>query len=155
MSTSEKSLIIRMVIMSTKIWWPYLLKVEGRITSKRRVWCNVNYTVRLTPLVLLLDVDICSKIHSYTDSHDVDEDLTTVYHQGGDWTHIFRAGITERFISTDDSFNNEYVASSNAQNIELYGLAWCRRRYGDYTLLRWWLDQCKRRYRTSTSVRRS
>ena len=43
--------------------------------------------------------------------HDVDEDLRTVYHQGGDWTHIFKAGITERFISTDNSFVNEYVAS--------------------------------------------
>ena len=47
----------------------------------------------------------------YTDAHDVDEDLRTVYHQGGDWTHIFKAGITERFISTDNSFVNEYVAS--------------------------------------------
>ena len=45
--------------------------------------------------------------------HDVDEDLRTVYHQGGDWTHIFKAGITERFISTDNSFVNEYVASKN------------------------------------------
>ena len=49
-------------------------------------------------------------IKYYTDDHDVDEDNATVYHQGGDWTHIFRAGITERFISTDTSFNNEYVA---------------------------------------------
>ena len=48
---------------------------------------------------------------NYTDAHDVDEDLRTITHHGGDWTHICRAGVTERFISTDTSFVNEYVAS--------------------------------------------
>ena len=48
---------------------------------------------------------------NYTDWADVDEDLRTITHHGGDWTHICRAGVTERFISTDTSFVNEYVAS--------------------------------------------
>ena len=68
------------------------------------------------PLVFLC-VDICGKIHSYTDTHDVDEDRMTTNVQGARWTDMIQAGIVCRnmwYSPTSDYYDG--VASSDIRN---------------------------------------
>ena len=64
------------------------------------------------PLVFLY-VDICGKIHSYTDWHDVDEETRAITDQGGSWGYENIAGVALRNLidATASTFN--HVASSN------------------------------------------
>ncbi len=65
----------------------------------------------LQPVMLLLDVDICSVIHSYTDGHNVDEDLTASSVHGDHWRYGDSAGITRRCMDSYPSGIYESVAS--------------------------------------------
>ena len=47
----------------------------------------------------------------YTDWNDVDEDAMTLTRQGGDWTHISRAGITDRNLTSPSTDSGSHVAS--------------------------------------------
>ena len=85
---------------------------------------RVQGVLEIGPLVFLY-VDICDEIHSYTDHHDVDEDLATIALLGGFWPSGIKTGIACRYL-TDYTTTQMFVASSNTQNSQiLYGSAWC------------------------------
>ena len=67
-------------------------------------------------------VDIFLKKY-YTDTHDVDEDLKTTIKCGGYWPYENAEGITRRSLDEPPINTWDSVASSNVQNIELYGLS--------------------------------
>ena len=62
-----------------------------------------------------LCVDICGKIYSYTDFHDVDEDETTIASCGGHWYEVGGVGVTRRGMIDSPSNFTYSVASSNMQ----------------------------------------
>lgn len=47
----------------------------------------------------------------YTDCHDVDEEMRTITHHGGDYNHAADAGITERFMDHAITYSGVWVAS--------------------------------------------
>ena len=58
----------------------------------------------------------------YTDGHDVDEELMTITAYGGAWGDTLSGvGITIRTMDNAPTEAWDIVASSNIQNIELYG----------------------------------
>ena len=57
----------------------------------------------------------------YTDYHNVDEDLTAISLHGGDGTSSPWRGTMNRNLADSPTTPFAYVASSNIQNIELYG----------------------------------
>ena len=64
------------------------------------------------------------RVINYTDYHDVDEDLRTVTNQGGFWNTwgiSESAGMMCRQENYTHIYSDVFVASSNVQNIELYG----------------------------------
>ena len=77
-------------------------------------------------------VDIFSKKY-YTDWHDVDEDRATIADYGGYWGNADsgRAGMFKRDMFYTITSLQDHVASSNTQNVKLYGFSRCRRRYED------------------------
>ena len=60
---------------------------------------------------------------NYTDAHDVDENEKTIVHCGNTWNRETQAGIAHRDFFHFPTYSFDFVASSNIQNIELYGLA--------------------------------
>ena len=71
---------------------------------------RIQGVLEIGPLVFLY-VDIRSVIHSYTDKHDVDEDLRTILIQGGRWNHEGDTGITFRAIADTPTLASSNVAS--------------------------------------------
>ena len=67
-------------------------------------------------------VDIFLKKY-YTDFHDVDEETRSVVIHGGWWTNLGGGwqGIVYRDIKYSPSYTSDDVASSNTQNMKLYG----------------------------------
>ena len=47
----------------------------------------------------------------YTDCHDVDEEMRTIAHHGGDYNHAADAGIAERFTDHATTYLGDWVAS--------------------------------------------
>ena len=73
--------------------------------------------------MLLLDVGIYDEFYSYTDYHDVDEDARTIVRHGRYWGGESYAGITQRGVNDNPTNTFDAVASSNIQNMKLYGHA--------------------------------
>ena len=63
---------------------------------------------------------MCVSIH--TDYHDVDEDLATIAHYGGDWVDNDGpgAGIARRNLYRSSSYTSDFVASSDMKKISNY-----------------------------------
>ena len=59
----------------------------------------------------------------YTDYHNVDEDVPTSSEQGGFLTSETGAGIAYRYINFSPDTTSTGVASSNMENVRLYGYA--------------------------------
>ena len=59
----------------------------------------------------------------YTDYHNVDEDQTTIASHSGHWNVTSNAGITRRELYSTPTDAADDVASSNMQNMKLYGLS--------------------------------
>ena len=59
-------------------------------------------------------------IKYYTDYHDVDEDVKAMARHGGRWAD-YTTSIMRRYLKEIPSEDVSHVASSNIQNIELYG----------------------------------
>ena len=76
---------------------------------------RIQGVLEIGPLVFLY-VDICGKIHSYTDWHDVDEDLRTIPSQGGRWTAGSSAGTACRTMNDSPTTTLDTVASSDIRN---------------------------------------
>ena len=110
--------------MSTKTCLPSRLSVDIGPTIPLLVssfdTCSLS---PMQPLVLLLDVDISRLIIYYTDNQDVDEDLRTISAHGGNWYYANEAGVTHRHMFDASTNVYDIVASSNMQNIKLYGFA--------------------------------
>jgi len=66
---------------------------------------------------------------NYTDYHDVDEEMRTIVRLGGYWRHDISAGVALRDVAGGPSELSNVVASSNIQNVKLYGCAQYRRRF--------------------------
>ena len=43
--------------------------------------------------------------------HDVDEEMRTITHHGGDWNHAADAGIAGRFVDHATTYSGDWVAS--------------------------------------------
>ena len=60
----------------------------------------------------------------YTDWQNVDEGVMTIAHHGGEWNGGITIGVTRRDMTTNPtSAISDAVASSNMQNMKLYGLS--------------------------------
>ena len=88
------------------------------------------YPLRIISELIKILVDTLIKY--YTDHHDVDEDGLIVSRLGGRWNDAVFTGIAYRWVSDTSLDSSSDVASSNVQNVKLYGLAGCRRRCKDY-----------------------
>ena len=55
--------------------------------------------------------------------HDVDEEMRTITHHGGDWNHAADAGIAGRFVDHATTYSGDWVASvKNKRLAAHYGL---------------------------------
>ena len=67
------------------------------------------YPLRIISELIKILVDTLIKY--YTDGHNVDEDLTTIAHYGGEWIASSGAGVTERDMWDSPSTVSDHVAS--------------------------------------------
>ena len=79
------------------------------------------YPLRIISELIKILVD--TLIEYYTDMHDVDENALSISRGGGWLSHGSFAGVAHRDMYHSPSYVSDYVASSNVQNIELYGSA--------------------------------
>ena len=79
-----------------------------------------------------------SHLKYYTDYHDVDEDMTSICIQCGDWHMGSMIGVTYRSMNdlTTAAIDGRVASSINAK-CSIYGLSRCRRRYDGHFGL-WW-----------------
>ena len=61
--------------------------------------------------MLLLDVGIYDEFYSYTDKHDVDEDITTISVYNGTWISESGAGVVQRYVNNTYTEFDIFVAS--------------------------------------------
>ena len=111
-SNMKNSLIIRTLMMSTKIWWLLLIVVQiGLMESWQVLHVDLWATLLLLQgLILLLDVDIW-EIFNYTADHDVDENEPTIANFGGPWRFGDVAGVSCRYVSAPIHYTENNVAS--------------------------------------------
>ena len=112
-------------MVSTKIGRLWGFMVDGGILDLMQVSHVDGYMIFLlrSGIMLLLCVDIHNENRSYTDMHDVDENALSISRGGGWLSHGSFAGVAHRDMYHSPSYVSDYVASSNVQNIELYGSA--------------------------------
>ena len=62
---------------------------------------------------------------NYTDAHDVDESVATIGNFGGHFNvgEVSVVGMLMRYLDSYITKNLSFVASSNIQNVKLYGCA--------------------------------
>jgi len=56
----------------------------------------------------------------YTDWHDVDEETRTITALGGYWFEYSFVGVMNRDVANAPTGSQDFVASSNMENVRLY-----------------------------------
>ena len=76
-------------------------------------------TIRLCGWIVLFCAVILGRY--YTDYHDVDEEIVTIAHYGGDWVDNggTGAGIARRNLYRSSSYTSDFIASSNMQKYRI------------------------------------
>ena len=110
-TSQDWSNIIRIFTMSTKMVRLSRFKVEsGPLETRQVSWYDL-WLILLLPHGTLLLRRTRKKSHSYTDEHDVDEDLRTILAHGGFWTYDNTAGIMYRDVRRENFYHFDVVAS--------------------------------------------
>lgn len=74
------------------------------------LWVST-YHPLMASRMLLLCVDIHNENQSYTDMHDVDEDLKTILCHGASWVNHATIGIAMRYMTDSPTATIDSVAS--------------------------------------------